>query len=116
MVINLVRGKGAEDALSLLRFTNKKSAKLVEKLLKSGLDACKQKDYKAQDLYLCEAVCQEGRRLKRFMVSARGRSRGFTKRHSHIKISLCKVSDPKELEEKKEIVEKKIKAKNGTKS
>jgi len=115
LMVDLVRGKNAEKALSILKFTNKKSARLVGKLLKSGLDACKQKDYSAKDLYLCEAVCNEGRRLKRFAIGARGRSRGFTKRYSHIKISLCRTSEEDDSKKKEKAKPEKVK-KNGTKS
>lgn len=124
LVVGLVRNMPAEKALDQLTFTNKKAATFVKALLKSALSAAKEKDYSATDLYISEAICQEGPRYKRFYIRARGRSTSFHKRLSHFKISLskidakadAKVSDEKEKATKTEVKENKKKEKNGTKS
>ena len=120
LCIDLVRGKNGQLALEVLTNTNKKSARLVLKLLKSALDACRAKDYKPTDVFISEAVCQEGRRLNRFLTSARGRSRSIKHRMAHLKISLSKVEEQKGKEEKSEgkktVVKKEKRGKNGTES
>ena len=91
LVIDSVRGVGADKALVILDLQSKKGSRLVWQLLKNAIDAAKAKDFRSENLIVSEAICQEGRKLKRNMVKARGRSTQFRKRMSHIKISLSKV-------------------------
>lgn len=98
LVIDFVRGMKAEEAQSALGRLEKKGARDVARLLNNAVDAAKNKDYKIEDLYICESICQEGRKLKRFQVLARGRSTQFKKRMSHLKISLSKVEEKTENE------------------
>lgn len=90
LVMNLVKGKNALNALDILKNTNKKSATLVHSLVKSAIDSAKNKDYKEDELIIVESIAQEGRRMKRFFIRARGRSAKYQKRMSHLKISLGK--------------------------
>ena len=120
LVIDMVRGMSLSKAIAQTSFINKKAAKLVNALLKSALDAAKHKDFKQEELFISESLCQEGRRLKRFQVKARGRSSQFKKRYAHLKISLGKIEEVKDDKADKSI--KKIaakaekKEKNGSKS
>jgi large subunit ribosomal protein L22 len=90
LVLGLVRGRSATEASEALSAVEKKSAGLLRNLLKSGVSACRAKDYKEEELVVSEAVCQEGKKFKRTAVDARGRSRGFMKRMSHVKLTLSK--------------------------
>ncbi len=120
LVIDMVRGIRVDKAIAQTSFINKKSARLVNALLKSALDAAKKKDFRGEELFVSESLCQEGRRLKRFQVKARGRSSQFKKRYSHLKISLGKIEEVKDGKDDQKIkkiaskVEKK--EKNGSKS
>lgn len=100
LVLDVIRGANPNEAISYLNSANKKAARILSGLVKSGISACKSKDYKEEELYISEAVCQEGKKLKRTMVSARGRSRGYLKRMSHVKLSFSK--NEKVLSDKKE--------------
>ena len=82
--------------MSALRHLEKKGARDVTKLLKNAVDGAKNKDFNQEDLFISESICQEGRKLKRFTVLARGRSTQFKKRMSHLKISLSKVEEKNE--------------------
>ena len=97
LVMDLIRMKNAQNALDILENTNKKTSKLALSLLKSAIDAAKNKDFKAEDLIICESVVQEGRRMKRFFIRARGRSAKYEKRSSHLKLSLGKTVDFKKV-------------------
>jgi large subunit ribosomal protein L22 len=88
LIMNLVRGKNALNAVDILMNTDKKSAKLVIALLNSAIDSAKNKDFKPEDLIIVESLAQEGKRMKRFYIRARGRSAKYQKRMSHLKISL----------------------------
>jgi len=91
LVIDLVRGKDLEQALDIAKFTNKKTAKIVLHLLTSAADSALKKGFELSELVVSEAVCQEGRKLKRMFIRARGRSTRFLKRSCHIKIGLSKT-------------------------
>jgi large subunit ribosomal protein L22 len=115
LVMNLVRGKNALNAIDILKNTNKKSAKLVIALINSAIDSAKNKDFKADDLVIVESLAQEGKRMKRFYIRARGRSAKFQKRMSHLKISLGEATPAKPKQGKKkadEVTAPKVKDKN----
>lgn len=124
LMMTMVRGMKADKALDQLAFAKQKSARFVYSLLKSAIAAAKDKDYKVEDLFISESICQEGPRMKRFYIRARGRSTSFHKRLSHFKISLSKVEGPVKKEKaasKDEKIEKKTQtskkeSSNGTKS
>lgn len=135
LVMSLIRGMKVEDALKQLQFSSKKSSALAFSLLKSGISSAKQKDFDIKDLVIGESVCQEGPKLKRFYIRARGRSTVFYKRGAHLKISLSSEEKTENLikkesasvksetkksvkknEENKTTQNKKVKEKNGTKS
>ncbi len=101
LVMNLIKGKKALDALDILRNTNKKNARLAYSLLKSAVDSAKNKDFKEDELVIVESIAQEGRRMKRFFIKARGRSAKYQKRMSHLKISLGKADEAKPKKSKK---------------
>lgn len=87
LVVDLVRGKSVQDALDLLAFTNKSSAPIIAKLIKSAT-ANATNNFKMDEskLYIKEIWVGEGARLKRFMPRAKGSASGLVKRTSHINI------------------------------
>ncbi|MCX6809418.1 MAG: uL22 family ribosomal protein [Candidatus Berkelbacteria bacterium] len=99
LVMNYIKNTPAEKGLVMLKNLNKKTAKLAYNLLKSGVDAAQKKDFQLNDLVITESIAQDGRRMKRFYIRARGRSAVFHKRTVHLKISLSNKAAPK-IEEK----------------
>ena len=88
-VTRLIHGKGAAEALELLRAIPRKSARLIEKTLKSAIaNATNNAKLAADVLVVKEAVANEGPRLKRFQPKARGSAGPIIKRLSHIRIVL----------------------------
>jgi large subunit ribosomal protein L22 len=100
LVMNLIKGKNALNALDILSHTEKKSADLALAALKSAIDSAKHKDFKEEELVVAESIAQEGKRMKRFFIRARGRSAKYQKRMSHLKISLAKQEEKKSRREK----------------
>jgi large subunit ribosomal protein L22 len=98
LVIDLVRGKNLEEAIDIAKFTNKKTASIVLHLLVSAADSANKKGFENSELIVSEAVCQEGRKLKRMFIRARGRSTRFLKRSCHIKIGLSKKESISKVE------------------
>ena len=90
-VTHQIRGLSASRALELLRFIPRKSARLVEKTLKSAIaNATDPNSHKleAASLRVKEAAANEGPRLKRFQPKARGSAGPIIKRTTHIRIVL----------------------------
>lgn len=89
-VIDLIRGRTAEEALNILKFTPKKAAAIISKILRSAISNAtkKDKDAKAEDLVVAGAYVGQGPVLKRFYTRARGRSDTIRRRTSHICIEL----------------------------
>ena len=88
-VTRMIHGKHAAEALELLRVIPRKSARLIEKTLKSAIaNATNNAKLAADVLVVKEAVANEGPRLKRFQPKARGSAGPIIKRLSHIRIVL----------------------------
>ena len=88
-ITRLIQGKTASQALDTLRFIPRKSARLVEKTLKSAIANATNNAKLAPDtLKVKLAVANEGPRLKRWMPRARGSAFPILKRTSQIHIVL----------------------------
>ena len=99
-VVDLIRGKSAEEALALMKFAPQAAALPVNKLIASAVANARQKADAANvrfdegDLIISEAFVDEGATMKRFMPRAQGRSAQILKRTSHITVV---VSTPDEI-------------------
>jgi len=107
LVMTLIRGLKAADALKQLEFYEKKTSAIALALLKSALSAAKEKDFDQDDLVISESICQDGPRMRRFYIRARGRSTVFHKRSSHLKISLSVIEKSQNIKEGEKIVDNK---------
>jgi len=86
-VVNLIRGKQVDEALAILRFTPKKAAAIVEKVLKSAVaNAEHNYDMDRDSLYISEIYVDQGPTLKRYKARAMGRADLIRKRTSHITV------------------------------
>ena len=89
MVTDLIRGKGVEEALNILGFTKKASAKVIAKLLKSAVaDADQMKNLNVDTLFIKQITVDQGPTMKRYRPRAMGRATMIRKRMSHITVVL----------------------------
>ncbi len=89
LVADLVRGKRSEEALNILSFTKKASARILIKLLKSAIaNATQKKTIDIDRLYVKQIMVDQGPTMKRFQPRALGRATTIRKRTSHIHIVL----------------------------
>ncbi len=89
LVADLIRGKGSEEAINILAFTRKASAKIIGKLLKSAVaNATQKKTIDVDRLFVKRVTVDQGPTMKRFMPRALGRATTIRKRTSHISIVL----------------------------
>ena len=89
LVIDLVRGKSAEEALTILRFVNKKSAEPVRKLISSAI-ANGENNFgiPAENLFVHKIYADEAPTRKWRRFGARGRFKPILRRSSHVNVIL----------------------------
>jgi large subunit ribosomal protein L22 len=89
LVVNSVRGLGADEALSLLKFMPKAAAGPVSKAIRSAIaNAEENQGWSRDDLYVSEIKADEGPRRQWRRYGARGRFKPILKRSSHITVVL----------------------------
>ncbi|HEY2093209.1 MAG TPA: 50S ribosomal protein L22 [Thermoanaerobaculia bacterium] len=88
LVADLVRGKKVEEAIQILRFTKKTSAKDLEKLLRSAIANAENKETNVDvdDLVVSKIYVNEGPREKRVQPAPMGRAYRIQKRQAHITV------------------------------
>jgi large subunit ribosomal protein L22 len=95
LVVDLIRGLRAEDALQALRFTKKRVAKEIEKTLRSAIANAERKADDAgqsidvDQLYVTSCFVNEGPRWKRMRPAPMGRGFRYQKRTSHIVVEVA---------------------------
>ena len=86
-LVDMVRGKRVDEALSILRFAPTPTARVVAKAVKSAA-ANAENNYQMSpgDLKIIRIMADEARTMKRFRPRARGRATPILKRSSHITV------------------------------
>jgi len=94
-VVDLIRGKQAEEALAILKFAPQGASEPVYKLVASAIANARVKAdatntfLDESDLVVARAFVDEGTTLKRFQPRAQGRAFRINKRTSHITVVLA---------------------------
>lgn len=95
LVIDLIRGRAVPEADAILRFSKKRAARQIHKVLKSAVANAQQAaqrqnaPFDADTLRVSYAVVNEGQTLKRFTAAAMGRGTPILKRTSHVEIHVA---------------------------
>jgi large subunit ribosomal protein L22 len=94
LVVDLIRGRSANDARIILRQTNKRMAPMVLKVLDSAIANAENRsnDIDVDQLIVSEAYVNEGPRQKRIRPAPMGRAYRYQRRMAHI---VVKVSEKK---------------------
>jgi large subunit ribosomal protein L22 len=97
LVIDLIRGKNAGEAINILRFTKKRATHEIEKVLRSAIANAEQKNENldVDRLVVSKAYVSEGPRAKRVRPAPMGRAYRYQRRMSHITVA---VNDEAEAE------------------
>lgn len=84
-ICDLVRGKNADQAVAILKFTPRKGARALLKVLKSAIaNAENNHEMSAEKLYVQEVYANQGPTLKRWNAGSMGRANPVLSRSSHI--------------------------------
>ncbi len=97
-VVDLIRGSRADQALSVLKFAPQAAGQDVYTLLNSAVANAKAKNpaiRDASELWVIEALVDEGKTMKRFRPRAQGRGFRILKRSSHITLTVSDVKTTK---------------------
>jgi large subunit ribosomal protein L22 len=92
LVADTIRNNSVESALSKLKFTNRESAKRIEKLLLSAISNWQNKnegqDVESASLYIKEIKVDSAGMLKRLRPAPQGRAHRIRKRSNHVTLIL----------------------------
>src|SRR5512138_574327 len=89
LIVDMVRGLNIQNALNILNFSPRPSARIVATLLKSAVANAEQKGLSDVDrLYVKTIYVDGGAVLKRFVPRAQGRASKIRKPTSHIAVTL----------------------------
>lgn len=95
LVVDLIRGKKAGDAIITLKMTNKAVAPTIEKVLKSAIANVENRfeDVDVDELFVTQAYVNEGPRMKRIRPAPMGRAYRYQRRTSHIIVAVGEKKD-----------------------
>jgi large subunit ribosomal protein L22 len=95
LVLDLIKGRGVQEALETAAFTKKRIAPVIHKLLTSAVDNAKYvsgeqgTDLDVDNLYVKSAIANDGPRMKRIRPAPMGRAYRYQRRLSHIIVSVA---------------------------
>src|SRR5881394_2364906 len=101
LVIDLIRGQKVQDALQTLRYTPKRAAKHIEKVLRSAVANAEKKAEDAgapldvDQLFVSKAFVNEGPRWKRLRPAPMGRAFRYQKRTAHLSVGVAEQESNK---------------------
>ena len=88
LVVDLIRGKNAGEAINILKFTKKRASHEIEKVLRSAISNAEQKseNLDVDRLVVSQAYVGDGPRAKRIRPAPMGRAYRYQRRMSHITV------------------------------
>jgi len=87
IVLDLIRGKGVDEALAILQFVPKRASLLVSKAVKSATANAEQNlQMKRDKLYIAEAFADGGPTMRRYQPRQRGRAFPIKQRTTHLTV------------------------------
>lgn len=91
LVVDLIRGQRAGEAINILRTTNKRIAPVVEKVLRSAISNAEHasSDVDVDELVVSEAYVNDGPRMKRIRPAPMGRAYRYQRRMAHIVVTVA---------------------------
>ncbi len=88
LVADMIRGLPCDEAIEVLRFTHKRGATFIDRVLKSAMANANEKEATMNKLFVAEARVDPGPIIKRFQPKDRGRAHPIQKRTSHIIVAV----------------------------
>ena len=89
-LMDLVRGRDVDDALTMLRFAKQRSSDMIEKVIRSAVANASEQEVggRRNALFVAEAYVDPGPTIKRFQPKDRGKAYSIMKRTSHLVVTI----------------------------
>ncbi len=94
LVSELISGRSVQDAMDVLKFTHKRAASIIDKVLKSAVADADEQQADVDNLYVsCSRVDDAGIRIgtKRWIPKDRGRAHSISKKACHVHITVTQM-------------------------
>ena len=89
LIMDLVRGRNVDDAISMLRFAKQRASVFVEKVIRSAVANANESEVAPRGtLYVAKAWVDPGPIIKRFQPKDRGKAYSIKKRTSHLVVTV----------------------------
>jgi large subunit ribosomal protein L22 len=91
LIMDLIRGRDVDDALSILRFSKQRASGMVEKVIRSAVANANEQDTapSRNTFYVARAWADPGPVIKRFQPKDRGKAYPIKKRTSHLVVEIA---------------------------
>ena len=90
LVMDMIRGRDVDDALSVLRFSKQRASGMIEKVIRSAVANANEQSAAPirETLFVANAWVDPGPTIKRFQPKDRGKAYNIMKRTSHLVVAL----------------------------
>ena len=90
LLMDLVRGRDVDDAITMLRFAKQRASGMIEKVIRSAVaNANEQEVPQRNTLFVAKAFVDPGPIIKRFQPKDRGKAYPIKKRTSHLVVEIA---------------------------
>jgi len=89
LIMDMVRGRDVDDAITMLRFAKQRASGMIEKVVRSAVANANETDVPPRNtLFVATAYVDPGPVIKRFQPKDRGKAYPIKKRTSHLVVTL----------------------------
>jgi len=101
LLMNLIRGRDVDDAITMLKFSKQRASGMIEKVVRSAVaNAVEQEVGSRNALFVAECWVDPGPVIKRFQPKDRGKAYSIMKRTSHLVVTLDERKEKAKRQEK----------------
>src|SRR3954451_21361393 len=95
LLMDLIRGRNVNDAITLLRFSKQRASGMIEKVVRSAVANASEQDTtnRRNPMYVAKAWVDPGPVIKRFQPKDRGKAYPINKRTSHLVVAIDERAD-----------------------
>ena len=95
LLMDLIRGRDVDDAITMLRFSKQRASGMIEKVIRSAVANATEQDVAAKRnaLYVQSAWVDPGPIIKRFQPKDRGKAYSIQKKTSHLVVTVDERED-----------------------
>lgn len=89
LLMNLIRGRDVDDAITMLRFSKQRASGMIEKVVRSAVANAAEQEVRSRNaLFVSKCWVDPGPVIKRFQPKDRGKAYSILKRTSHLVVTI----------------------------